>query len=376
MTTAATRFGQWNAGQYTRFSGASELANSAQSRTADEGFDRSQWPTWSWVPARPLLITSVAADVTALPIVWRAGNTVAGENFLRNSVATYLDNQAVIQSVAAWVKRDAAFIGIVGPGLLVEPERTNMARESQTLSDAGGNWHVANVTVTDNAATGPGGAATAERLQSTAPGNTHRSEWDTGTSVFAPGDVVTFSIYVKNNGGTRAVYSAYDWTHSADIVAQTSYFAQLSDTEWRLIQLSFTIPSGCTFFAFYTERDDGNGLDVFFDEGQSEVGAYASSRIRTTSEGAVTREQDVYQIPIASGTAATRYVKYVDLATSVLTESVSAITTAGALDFEQGRLWLRNAVQAGTWTLADMQFLYRVPSPLYVMQAVQHASSW
>ncbi len=125
------------------------------------------------------------------------------------------------------------------------------------------------ITVTQNFAAAPDGTVSATRgVVTSSAGHALRQ----GASVTA-GSTYTFSFFAKNNGGTAASYSIYDYDHGANIVAPTSYFSQLNGSTYTRVGVTFTVPTGGTRVFVYPLRDSGGPVDVLLWGAKLEVGA-------------------------------------------------------------------------------------------------------
>ena len=77
-----------------------------------------------------------------------------------------------------------------------------------------------------------------------------------GAAVVA-GQAYTFAFYAQSGTMTDAKYSVYNITGAANVIAPTSYIAQLNPTSPQLVVVQFTAPAGCTQVGLYQLRDSG-----------------------------------------------------------------------------------------------------------------------
>jgi len=116
----------------------------------------------------------------------------------------------------------------------------NLLRYSEDFTNAA--WLKTSPTVLANQDTAPSGYFTADLIT-----------LDSGLSDDISQDVTvlpsvsyTFSFWVKNVDSDELKYRVYDQTNQADIVAVTSYIADVNTSTYSKITVSFTAPSGCT----------------------------------------------------------------------------------------------------------------------------------
>lgn len=243
----------------------------------------------------------------------------------RASTARLIDiaSQQVVEVPAA-TPRDTHLITIDGEeraALLLEMARTNICLRSQELDSA--TWTKTSlVTVTANAAPAPDGTLTADKVVST--GN---SDLDQTIGVTASTAYVA-SFYVRNNGGTLAVYRIYNATAGTDIVAATSFLSQINGLTWTRISVPFTTPAGCISVRLML-HSGVSGLNAFFWGVQLEQASVASSYI-STGASAVTRFADSFYwdyTPAPQGMMA--YVRFIESGTVSAAGRIIHIGNAG-----------------------------------------------
>lgn len=175
--------------------------------------------------------------------------------------------------VLAWF--DPELLPQRGPWLNVSGN-SNLLLSPEQIGD--GNWIVSGATIsaTLNFAPAPDGTSHATRgLVTDASGH---ALYETAT--VSPSTTYTFSFLAKNNGGTKASYSVYDNTHNADIVATTSYFAQLNGVSYVKVRITFTTPAGATSINVYPLRDSGGTVDLLVWGAKLELGSLATGYAR------------------------------------------------------------------------------------------------
>ena len=186
--------------------------------------------------------------------------------------------------------------------LLVEPLRTNLVTYSEDFSQ----WGNTQVTIEPNATTSPDGTLNASRITPTTTSSVHLISTSGSTTM-------AISIYAKSNGYHRFRfnsgssgngYASFDLNAGTVLNSGGTYYTSSSidsvGNGWYRCTLVLT--SGVASVTTLAIEDNSGNVSFIGDGtsaiytwgGQSEVGSYATSYIKT-SGGTVTRVQETYE---------------------------------------------------------------------------------
>jgi len=244
-----------------------------------------------WVPRGDSARTPVIGAQYTTQQYWNRGyqpnntafKTSAGGVFTRTTTKTYLNSTAVVSTAAINTEAFDFSPAAVVLGLSMEGPSTNLCLRSGDLSVLP--WESIGVTPTAGSKLAPDGTMSGTLLNAATSANTHRQQITVTAST-----VYTWSFWVARGTATDLKWSAYNITAAANIVAETSYYAQTS-VNWTRVQFTFTTPVGCTSVYIYTQRNGSAGTYYAWG-GQLEAVAFATSYIPTAAAATVNRAQD------------------------------------------------------------------------------------
>jgi hypothetical protein len=211
------------------------------------------------------------------------------------------------------------------PSILVEPQRTNLARFSEQFDNAF--WSKqGSTTITANTTIAPNGILSADTLSGAdgtgVTGNVLRR------NTIDLVDPATWSIWVKSLGATTV--SLYMRNGSTGVVTSSTHSI---DSNWKRITLTGVIRLGQITIG-------GTDGDVAIWGAQLEVGSYATSYIPTPGDFDVTRNADVISktgiSSLIDGTQGTLFIEASSLANDGTTKyfSINNGTTGKEIVFQ------------------------------------------
>jgi len=238
------------------------------------------------------------------PVATTSGGVVLGAsgdfNVTRNTTATRVNANGLIESVASGIPRLDYPLGGGCPALLVEPSAQNLALRSEQF-DVSGTWTPviggtgSSPSVTANAVVSPDGTQNAETvLLNRGAGNTLTDQSTLAQSItLATSGTYTFSVYAKATASGdvgKQIFLRAGGVGSLIAYTLTANWVRLTRTETGLASGSntFQIGNRGTITA-------NNSVSVDLWGAQLEVGSVATSYIPTTT-APITRNADVVSV--------------------------------------------------------------------------------
>jgi hypothetical protein len=200
-------------------------------------------------------------------------------------------------------------VGLLVLRLLLEPQRTNLAKFSEQLDNAA--WIKNDVTITANGTISPDGTTNADIIvEGNGVATQHRLQQG---SLSASAGIHTLSAYVKNINGTRKAYidggtwgCFFDFSTLAvqTVGTGTATATAVGNGWYRLVMTGTTSYTPTSIFiglATTNETYTGDGTSsIAFWGAQFELGAYASSYINTLGSAVTRGEDDASKTGISS----------------------------------------------------------------------------
>ena len=205
-------------------------------------------------------LSSSAPAVAAVPatVTVAAGAQSATFQVTTSQVSAQTSVMVTATYLASSASAALSVVTNANPNLLTDPEQIGSAA-----------WQVwGDMTATLNFALAPDGTQHATRAVSTGWGHAVRQ-----AVTVTPGTTYTFSFFARNNGGPAASLCVYDDSHGVDIIAPTSYLAQIGSSSFTRIGVTFTVPAGVTRVAVYPLRDSGGAVNILLWGAKLEVGS-------------------------------------------------------------------------------------------------------
>jgi hypothetical protein len=254
-----------------------------------------------------------SASLLLIPSGYKSGKAYAqiptngnGDlTWTRASTALRTNSSGLLESMGSGVPRLSYMYGSC-PALLLEPQRTNLALQSESFDSA--SWTKNNTTVSANNATSPDGTTNADLIYPSSSGSDRRFQQSISIT---NGVTYTSTIYAKASGLSWIRMFAAPFTQgtyfnvSSGTIGTIGSGVTASITSvgngWYRCSVTQTATSTTTgqFYVNITDGDNNsvvtaNGTNgILFYGAQCEVGAYSSTYIPTTTASA-TRVADSF----------------------------------------------------------------------------------
>ena len=154
--------------------------------------------------------------------------------------------------------------------ILLEPTSTNLVPYSEDFEQ----WALVNGTILPNATASPSGEINADKFTFISGYAQLRY-----TLTVASSTQYSASFYVKNLDATNVEYRVYDVTNGTDILS-SSYYSQISNTEWTRVSFEFNTSATTSSIYFYPIAGSYSG-SLYIWGVQLEALSYATSYIPT-----------------------------------------------------------------------------------------------
>lgn len=238
------------------------------------------------------------ASLIVTPNGYKAGtlysvipNTTLGDlDVTRATTATRVNSSGLIESVASNVPRLDYTNGSC-PSILVEPQRTNLLKYSQDLTNI--NWTtIGLITRTANYGIAPDGTTTSTRIQWNGLANYELFQYSgTASPVFG-------TVYVKGTAGQTINFNGSVKTFNGS---------------WQRIENLLAVDGSNTYMSFRGIVGSTTALDFEVWGAQGEAGSYATSYIPTTSASVTRNAESLSSLSIPSLFGATEGSFLIDL---------------------------------------------------------------
>lgn len=250
----------------------------------------------------------LAVPRSSLDLDFLSGTLDPRITFTRASSGTFFGSNGLLQTASNDVPRfDYDPVTLAARGLLIEEQRTNLLTWSENFGDAA--WGKTNVSVTTNAAFGPDGTSTADKLIESAVSGVHRLFVNVALA-----NNTTYTAYVYAKAAERRYLGFKSgiagqpepvFDLQTGTVASGVGFIESVGNGW--YRCGHTVASGTStpYLAYWTiltgttfagETYTGDGTSgILLWGAQLEAGAFPSSYIPTTSATA-TRAADLASI--------------------------------------------------------------------------------